>query len=408
MSMENTNEEVLEETEQEELVEAPEQEENEQSEEILAEKSKTKVKEGELPPALQKAIDKKKGKDDDDDDDDEDDDDEEEDESVKKEEFKIPLTKAGMIKALFDRVSSMKKEEVSTKWKDLMGVAEASLSVDDLGGPTPSGPDDADPKTGDPQPGKKKKKIKVDIPKIDVKEDIEALVQGEELSEEFKTKAATIFEAAVHQKVMEIATKKTEDLEKEYQTNLQEEIISFRDELTDKVDGYLNYVVEEWMKENELALEGSLKGEITEEFIGGLKDLFTEHYIEVPDEKVDIVESLYDKVEELEEKLNSQIEDNVKTKDELNEYRKDKILEEVCEDLADTQSEKMKTLVDGVSYEDDADNFENKVKTIKENYFPNQTKQDENVEQESDGSEVEETPEMNTIMEAYSKAIARK
>ena len=178
--------------------------------------------------------------------------------------------------------------------------------------------------------------------------------------------------------------------------------------MTDKVDGYLNYVVEEWMKENELALEGSLKGEITEEFIGGLKDLFTEHYIEVPDEKVDIVESLYDKVEELEEKLNSQIEDNVKTKDELNEYRKDKILEEVCEDLADTQSEKMKSLVDGVSYENDTDDFENKVKTIKESYFPNQTKQDANVEQESDGSEAEETPEMSNIMEAYSKAIARK
>ena len=396
MSMENTNqEEVLEETEQEELVEAPEQEEE--------------VKEGELPPALQKAIDKKKGKDDDDEDDDEDDkddDEEEEEESVKKEEIKIPLTKAGMIKALFDKVNGMKKEEVSARWKDLMGVTEAS--VEDLGGPTPSGPDDADAKTGDPQPGKKKKKIKVVVPEINVKEDIEALVQGEELSEEFKSKAATIFEAAVHQKVMEIATEKIDELEKEYQSNLQEEIVSFRDELTDKVDGYLNYVVEEWMKENELALEGSLKGEITEEFIGGLKDLFTEHYIEVPDEKVDIVESLYDKVEELEEKLNSQIEDNVKTKDELNEYRKDKILEEVCEDLADTQSEKMKSLVDGVSYENDTDDFENKVKTIKESYFPNQTKQDANVEQESDGSEAEETPEMNNIMEAYSKAIARK
>ena len=397
MSMENTNkEEVLEETEQEELVEAPEQEENEQAE----------VKEGELPPALQKAIDKKKGKDDDEDDDDEDDDDEEEDESVKKEELKIPTTKAGMIKALFDKVNGMKKEEVSARWKNLMSVTE--VSVDDLGGPTPSGPDDADPKTGDPQPGKKKKKIKVVVPEINVKEDIEALVQGEELSEEFKAKAATIFEAAVHQKVMEIATEKIDELEKEYQTNLQEEIVSFRDELTDKVDGYLNYVVEEWMKENELVLEGSLRSEITEEFIGGLKDLFTEHYIEVPDEKVDIVESLYDKVEELEEKLNSQIEENVKTKDELNEYRKDKILEEVCEDLADTQSEKMKSLVDGVSYENDADDFENKVKTIKESYFPNQTKQDANVEQESDGSEAEETPEMNNIMEAYSKAIARK
>ena len=390
MSMENTNEEVLEETEQEELVEAPEQEEE--------------VKEGELPPALQKAIDKKKGKDDDDDEDD--DDEEEEEESVKKEEFKIPLTKAGMIKALFDKVNGMKKEEVSARWKNLMSVTE--VSVDDLGGPTPSGPDDADPKTGDPQPGKKKKKIKVVVPEINVKEDIEALVQGEELSEEFKAKAATIFEAAVHQKVMEIATEKIDDLEKEYQSNLQEEIVSFRNELTDKVDGYLSYVVEEWMKESELALEGSLKSEITEEFIGGLKNLFTEHYIEVPDEKIDIVENLYDKVEELEEKLNSQIEENVKTKDELNEYRKDKILEEVCEDLADTQSEKMKSLVDGVSYENDVDDFENKVKTIKESYFPNQTKQDANVEQESDGSEAEETPEMSNIMEAYRKAIARK
>jgi len=385
--MENTTqEEILEETEQEGLVEAPEQ----------IEEDKEEVVEGELPPALQKAIDKKNGKDDDDDDDDE----EEEDEQVKKEEVKIPSTKAGMIKALFDKVNTMKKEEVSTKWKDLMGVAEGS--VEDLGGPTPA---DSDPEKD--AVGKKKKKIKVDIPEIDVKEDIEALVQGEELSEEFKAKASTIFEAAVHQKVMEVTTVKIEELEEEYQKNLQEEIISFRDDLTDKVDGYLNYVVEEWMKENELALEGSLKGEITEEFIGGLKDLFTEHYIEVPDEKVDIVESLYDKVEELEEKLNSQIEDNVKTKDELNEYRKDKILEEVCEDLADTQSEKMKSLVEGVSYEEDADNFENKVKTIKENYFPNQTKQDDNVEQESDVSETEETPEMNNIMEAYSKAIAR-
>ena len=386
MSMENTNEEVLEETEQEELVEAPEQEEeNEQSEKIIAEKAKVKE--------------------DDDEDDDDDDEEEEEDEQVKKEEVKIPSTKAGMIKALFDKVNNMKKEEVSTKWKDLMGVAEAS--VDDLGGPTPSGPDDADPKTGDPQPGKKKKKIKVDIPEIDVKEDIEALVQGEELSEEFKSKASTIFEAAVHQKVMEVITTKVEELEEEYQKNLQEEIVSFRDELTDKVDGYLNYVVEEWMKENELALDSSLKSELTEEFIGGLKNLFTEHYIEVPDEKVDIVESLYDKVEELEEKLNSQIDDNVQVTSELNEYRKDKILEEVCEDLADTQSEKMKSLVEGVSYEDDKDDFENKVKTIKESYFPNQTKQDANVEQESDDSPTEETPEMNNIMEAYSKAIAR-
>ncbi len=379
----NNQEEVLEEEseQQEELVETPEQEE-EKPEIELSEKSKVK-------------------EDDDEDEEDEDEDEEEEDEQVKKEELKIPTTKSAMIKALFDKVNGMKKEEVSTKWKDLMGVAEGS--VEDLGGPTP---DDSDPEKD--ELGKSKKKKKVVVPEINVKEDIDALVEGEELTDEFKQKASTIFEAAVHQKVMEIATEKMDDLEKEYQSNLQEEIVSFRDELTDKVDGYLNYVVEEWMKENELALEGSLRSEITEEFIGGLKDLFTEHYIEVPDEKVDIVESLYDKVEELEEKLNSKIEENVKTKDELNEYRKDKILEEVCEDLADTQAEKMKSLVDGVSYESDSDDFENKVKTIKESYFPNQTKQDENVEQEDVSSdESEETPKMTNIMEAYSKAIAR-
>ena len=382
-----TQEEVLEETEQqEELVEAPEQED--QSEEILAEKSKAKVKEDD---------DEDEGEEESDDSDD--DEEEEEEEQVKKENFKVPTTKAAMIKALFDKVNGMKKEEVSSRWKELMSVGEA----EDLGGPTP---DDSDPEKD--EVGKKKKKIKISMPEINVKEDIEALVQGEELSEEFKTKASTIFEAAVHQKVMEVATEKIGDLEKEYQSNLQEEIVSFRDELTEKVDGYLNYVVEEWMRENELALEGSLRSEITEEFIGGLKNLFTEHYIEVPDEKVDIVEGLYDKVEELEEKLNSQIEENVKTKDELNEYRKNKILEEVCEDLADTQSEKMKSLVEGVSYEDDADDFENKVKTIKENYFPNQTKQDENVEQEDVATENgEESPKMSNIMEAYSKAIAR-
>jgi len=161
------------------------------------------------------------------------------------------------------------------------------------------------------------------------------------------------------------------------------------------------------MKENELALDSSLRSELTEEFMGGLKNLFTEHYIEVPDEKVDIVESLYDKVEELEGKLNSQIDDNVQVSSELNEYRKNKILEEVCEDLADTQSEKMKSLVEGVSYENDKDDFENKIKTIKESYFPNQTKQDANVEQESDDSPTEETPKVSNIMEAYSNAIAR-
>ena len=380
-----TQEEILEQSEQEELVEAPEQiEETEETQKIVAEAPKSKVKE--------------------DDDEDEDDDDEEEEEQVKKEEVKIPSTKTAMISALFDKVNGLKKEDVSKRFKDLMDVIEA----EDLGGETP---DDASPDGDKVAIGKKKKKMKVAMPEINVKEDIDALVEGEELSEEFKTKASTIFEAAVHQKVMEIAASKVDEMEQEYQSELQEEIVSFRDELTDKVDGYLNYVVEEWMKENELALENSLRSEITEEFMGGLKDLFKEHYIEVPDEKVDIVENMFDKVEDLEEQLNDKVQDNIKLKSELNEYRKNKILEEVCDDLADTQSEKMKSLVEGVSYEDDSESFEEKVKTIKESYFPESKKQDENVEQLDSSSEVtekSEEPKMNHIMEAYSKAIARK
>ena len=391
--MENTTqEEILEQTEQEGLVEAPEQieeEETEETQEVVAEAPKAKVKEDD--------------DDDDNGDDDDDDEEEEEDEQVKKEELKIPTTKSAMVSALFDKVNGLKKEEVSKRFKDLIAVIEA----EDLGGETP---DNAKPDDDSTAVGKKKKKIKISMPEINVKEDIDALVEGEELSEEFKSKASTIFEAAVHQKVMEIAASKVDEMEKEYQDELQEEIVSFRDELTDKVDGYLNYVTEEWMKENELALESSLKSEITEEFMSGLKDLFTEHYIEVPEEKVDIVENLFDKVEDLEGQLNTQVQDNIKVKAELNEYRKDKILEEVCDDLADTQSEKMKSLVEGVTYEDDSEKFEEKVKTIKENYFPETIKKDENVEQLDSSSEVTEKsePKMNHIMEAYSKAIARK
>ena len=383
--MENTTqEEILEQTEQEGLVEAPEQiEETEETQEVVAEAPKSEAAH--------------------EDDEDDDDDDEEEEEQVKKEELKIPTTKSAMVSALFDKVNGLKKEDVSKRFKDLMAVIEA----EDLGGETP---DDAKPEGDSTAIGKKKKKIKVAVPEINVKEDIDALVEGEELSEDFKSKASTIFEAAVHQKVMEIASSKVEEMEKEYQSELQEEIVSFRDELTDKVDGYLNYVVEEWMKENELALESSLRSEITEEFMGGLKDLFKEHYIEVPEEKVDIVENLFDKVEDLECQLNDKVQENIKVKNELNEYRKDKILEEVCDDLADTQSEKMKSLVEGVSYEDDSEKFEEKVKTIKENYFPETIKQDDNVEQLDSSSEVSEKsePKMNHIMEAYSKAIARK
>ena len=192
-----TQEEILEQSEQEELVEAPEQiEETEETQKIVAEAPKSKVKE------------------DDDEDEDDDDEEEEEEEQVKKEEVKVPSTKTAMISALFDKVNGLKKEDVSKRFKDLMDVIEA----EDLGGETP---DDAAPEGDKVAIGKKKKKIKVAMPEINVKEDIDALVQGEELSEEFKTKASTIFEAAVHQKVMEVAASKVDEMEKEYQSELQ-------------------------------------------------------------------------------------------------------------------------------------------------------------------------------------------
>ena len=174
----------------------------------------------------------------------------------------------------------MKKEEVTYRSDNKITPSTAEI----LSGPTPEDSDNEKDEVG-----KKKKKVKVtDIPEINVKEDIEALVQGEELSEEFKSKAATVFEAAIKSKVKEIA----EDIQADYDKKLTEETSKSKDELVEKVDSYLAYVVEEWMKENELALERGIKGEIAEEFIGGLKGLFQEHYIEVPEEKVDMVEEL--------------------------------------------------------------------------------------------------------------------
>lgn len=361
----------------------------------------------EMNPLAQAIHEKKYGKsmkeEEDEMDDEEDDEDEDEMKEQKKSVKESSIkTKSSMVKQLFDRVNEMSKDEFEDKFGHLMNIAEAEMEVDDI--------DMGDASADNPMGRIKKSKKKVMVPEINVKEDIDALVQGEELSEDFRMKASTIFEAAVHQKVMEIANDKIEELEEEYQSQLDEEVSQFRDELTNKVDNYLNYVVEEWMKENEIALESSLRAEITEEFMNGLRNLFTENYIEVPEDRVDIVESLFEKVEELEGKLNNSIQENVQIKSELHSYRRQSILEDVCDDLADTQVEKLKSLVEGINVSDDEEEFESRVKMIKESYFPNRlTNQDEVIEEDFDNLDEEiYHPQTNRIMEAYSKAISRK
>jgi len=201
---------------------------------------------------------------------------------------------------------------------------------------------------------------------IDVSEHVEALMTGEgDLSEEFKRKAATVFEAAVKSKVRS----EVERMEEDYKTELEENINTTKEELTEKVDTYLNYVVEEWMKENELAIERGLKGEIAEDFISGLKQLFEDHYVDVPDEKYDVLEAQSEKISELEAKLNEAIEGTVQLKKNNASLVKEQVVSEVSSDLADTEIEKFKSLIEDVDYSDE-ESYREKLGTLKESYFP--------------------------------------
>jgi hypothetical protein len=213
-----------------------------------------------------------------------------------------------------------------------------------------------------------KAEIEEKIKSINVKEDVDALTEGEELSEEFKEKAATVFEAAVKSKMRS----EVERLSEAYQTEKDQEMDTFKGELTEKVDTYLNYVVDEWTKENELAIERGLKGEIAEDFISGLKQLFEDHYIDVPDEKYDVLEAQSDKIAELEDRLNEEIQKNVDMSQTNSELVREQVIAEVSEDLADTEIEKFKSLTEDVDFVDEG-SFKEKVSTIKESYFPKTT-----------------------------------
>ena len=237
---------------------------------------------------------------------------------------------------------------------------------------------------------------------IDVKEDIEALVGDADLSEEFKQKAATIFEAAINSKVKA----EQERLQSEYDTKFEEEISKSKSELTEKVDSYLNYVVEEWMKENKLALERGIKGEIAEDFIGGLKKLFEDHYIDVPDEKYDVLEDQASKIEDLEKKLNEEIEKNVEMNKVNGSYKRQEIIDEHSKDLADTAKEKFDSLVEGVEYSSEED-FAQKVKTIKESYFEQKAEKSASADIDDVAEGDESNADLSDAMAAYTNAISK-
>ena len=249
--------------------------------------------------------------------------------------------------------------------------------------------------------GYKKKSLKAsNCEDINVKEDIDALVGDANLSEEFKQKAATIFEAAINSKVKA----EQERLQAEYDTKFEEEISKSKSELTEKVDSYLNYVVEEWMKENKLALERGIKGEIAEDFISGLKKLFEDHYIDVPDEKYNVLEDQSSQIEELKNKLNESIEKNVELSKENGKYARQSIIDEASKELAETQKEKFNKLAEEIDYKNEED-FKTKVSTIKESYFG---KKDSSGEIDDVAADSEtQNEDLSNAMAAYSAAISK-
>ena len=239
---------------------------------------------------------------------------------------------------------------------------------------------------------------------IDVSDHVDALVSGEnDLSEEFKTKAATIFESAIKAKVKEIA----ETMEADYNNKLEQESAKAKEELTEKVDSYLSYVVEEWMKENEIALERGIKGEIAEDFISGLKKLFSEHYIDVPDEKYDVLEAQATKIEDLEKKLNEQIEKNVELNKDNADKTRNEVMAEVAADLADTQKEKFAKLAEEIEYSTSED-FKKKCETIKESYFGKKESKDESLDDvAAAGPSSLNSEDLSKAMAAYTAAISK-
>tara|TARA_B100001115_G_scaffold175156_1_gene160917 strand:+ start:700 stop:1830 length:1131 start_codon:yes stop_codon:yes gene_type:complete len=240
---------------------------------------------------------------------------------------------------------------------------------------------------------------------IDIEADVQALLEGEELSEEFQEKARTIFEAAIRSKVSEI----TESIKAQYEETLVEEVKEIKAELQERLDSYLEYVADEWVSENELAIEHGLKTEMTESFLEGMKKLFEDHYVTIPEEKYDVIESMVDKLDEMESKLNEQIDKNVALNKRLAESTADVIFSEVTEGLAQTQRDKLATLAENVEFESE-NGYREKLETLKESYFPSKTStptsKSENLTEESEATDYQ-SKSVSSTMERYLQTMTR-
>lgn len=301
-----------------------------------------------------------------------------------------PKTKAGMINAMVSNLTGMKKDELKASYDKLM----ASMHGDDE--------DEEDDEVKENVVIKKLTTITAED--IDIQEDVNAMFNGSELDEEFKTKVATIFEAAVVSKVNEQIEKFAIEVESDAEVSKIEAI----DELTEKVDSYLDYVVQEWVEENKLAIEKGVRADMVEDFLKGLKGLFEEHYVDIPEEKVDVVEELIAKVDELEGKLNEETDKTVELLGKVKEFEKEKIFAESTEDLTDTQVEKLRGLAEGVDFTS-AEDFQKKIGMLKTQYFDiDEATAMVIVDDENDPISLEEEKEGPTgAMAHYMTAISR-
>jgi hypothetical protein len=300
-----------------------------------------------------------------------------------------PKTKVAAINAMMTKLHSMKKE-------DLLAMHSRMMTEDDESESDPADDEDKINIREVPQ---------IESSDIDLSADISALFKDEDLTEDFKTKATTIFEAAVVSKVNEHLSVITTDLDAE----IEAEKLAIENDMQQKVDSYLDYVVEEWTKENEVAIERGLKSELTEDFLRGLHNLFAEHYIDIPEDKVDVVEELAQKVEELEGDLNKEIEKNVELSKTISESDKDSVIRNVTSDMADTEVEKLRSLASGIDYEN-SESYEEKLSIIKESYFARDGEKPLTSVIESDDGQVEldeEESKTTGAMAVYLNAISR-
>tara|TARA_B100001248_G_scaffold62200_3_gene43021 strand:- start:28117 stop:29253 length:1137 start_codon:yes stop_codon:yes gene_type:complete len=306
---------------------------------------------------------------------------------------KLPNTKVGMIQAAMNHLKSMKKVQVQD-------MVNAMMKPEGYGSITSKKHKYGEEVENDSPT--LSEVIKVSKEDIDVSEDMKAMFGSEDLSEDFRDKATTIFESAVLSKVNEVLESATIDMNAE----IEAERATARADMESKLDDYLDYVVNEWVKENELAIEKGIRSEIVENFMVGLRNLFTENYIDIPEDKVDIVDEMAAKVEEQEQAVNEEIEKNIELKKELNALKMDKALDEVSEGLTETQKEKFISLAEGVDYE--GDDYSDKLKTIKENYFPQEeVVENKDVSDEEPLENLEEETKVNGSMANYMNAISR-